>query len=117
MRLPHGTGKTIVLTDERQTVMTEKNMVDAAGFYSLSKDWLAAQQKFMPSGRILAQLAETVRTITQAQITYSQTVMRANAALLASLMETPGQAEEPDDTQARAERPSRAAHRQDMSAP
>ncbi|MDE2238835.1 MAG: hypothetical protein KGJ73_02765 [Rhodospirillales bacterium] len=97
--------------------MTQKNAADPAGLFSLSKDWLAAQQNFLPTGRIYTQFAEAMRTITQAQITYGQTVMRANAALLASLMEAPGQAEEPDGAAARAERPSRAAHRPDMSAP
>ncbi len=100
--------------------MNDKNIADPAGVFALSKDWLSAQQKFMPSGRIFAQLAETMRTITQAQITYSQTVMRANASLLAALMEMPAPAEENEEnteTTARAERPSRAAHRPDVSAP
>lgn len=94
--------------------MTERNMVDSAGFFALSKEW---QQKFLPSGRIFAQMAETVRTITQAQITYSQAVMRANAALLAALMETPMSSDENIETGNRAERPSRAAHRPDLSGP
>ncbi len=96
--------------------MSEKNQADPAGVFSLSKDWLSAQQKFMPSGRVFAQLAETVRTITQAQITYSQTVMRANAALLAAMMEIPAPTDETTETATRAERPSRAAHRPDVSA-
>ncbi len=97
--------------------MSDKNAADPAGVFTMSKDWLSAQQKFLPSGRIFAQLAETMRTITQAQITYSQTVMRANAALLASLMEMPAPPEEnTETTAARAERPSRAAHRPDVSA-
>lgn len=97
--------------------MSENNSADPMGVMSLSKDWLSAQQKFLPSGRIFAQLAETVRTITQAQIAYSQTVMRANAALLASMTEASPLGEEIADSISRAERPSRAAHRQDVSAP
>lgn len=71
--------------------MSEKTQMDPAGLFSLSRDWLAAQQKFMPSGRLFSQLAETIRIITQAQITYAQTVMRAEAALLAAMMEVPGE--------------------------
>ncbi len=98
-------------------VMSEKNAADPMGVFSLSKDWLSAQQKFLPSGRLFTQLAETVRTITQAQITYSQTVMRANAALLAALMEAPVPAEENMESTSRTERPSEAAHRPDVLAP
>ncbi|MGE4482056.1 hypothetical protein [Acidocella sp.] len=96
--------------------MTEKTSSDPMGLLSLSQDWIASQQKFMPSGRILNQLAETVRTITQAQITYSQTVMRANAALLAAMMEAPGHSHKKEDA-AVTERPSKTAHRPDTSAP
>jgi hypothetical protein len=97
--------------------VTQKNETDPAGLFSLSKDWLAAQQNFMPSGRIVAQFAETLRTITQAEITFGQTVMRANAAFLASLMEAPAPADERLETTDRSEKPSRAAHRPDVSAP
>lgn len=95
--------------------MSDKNITDPAGLFSLSKDMLAAQQKFLPSGRIFAQLAETARTITQAQIAYSQTVMRAQAALLAALMEMPAPTDDDFDSATRAERPSKAAHRADIS--
>ena len=97
--------------------MTDKNIIDPAGMFSLSKDMLSAQQKFIPSGRVFAQLAETARTITQAQITYSQTVMRAQAALLAALMEMPGPTDDETESVSRAERPSRTAHRSDAPAP
>ncbi len=97
--------------------MSEKNVADPLGLFSLSKDWLSAQQKFLPSGRIFTQLSETIQTITQAQITYAQTVMRANAALLAALTQVPPLSEENPESTSRTERPSRAAHRPDISAP
>jgi hypothetical protein len=103
--------------NEGNMIMTEKTTVDPMGAFSLTRDCLAAQQKFLPSGRIFAELAETVRTVTQAQIVFGQTVMRANAALLAALMEVPPPGTENPESTDRAERPSRAAHKPDVSAP
>lgn len=67
--------------------MDEKNIPDLAGFGGMLENWLATQKKFAPSGQIMAQVAEAVRTISQAQIAYNQTVMRANSALLAAMWE------------------------------
>lgn len=97
--------------------MSDVNLHDPAGFLALSKDWLSAQKKFAPSGRILAQLAETVRTITQAQLNYSQTVMRANAALIAAALELPATSAESEESEELSERPSKTARRPNVSAP
>lgn len=67
--------------------MDEKNIPDLAGFGGMLENWLATQKKFAPSGQIMAQVAEAVRTVSQAQMAYNQTVMRANSALLAAMWE------------------------------
>lgn len=65
--------------------MTENTVPDLSGFAGMIENWQATQSKFMPSGQIMTQLAETILTVSQAQITYQQTVLRANAALLATI--------------------------------
>lgn len=65
--------------------MTEKTAPDLSGFAGMIENWQATQNKFMPSGQIMTQLAETILAISQAQITYQQTVLRANSALLATI--------------------------------
>jgi uncharacterized protein YccT (UPF0319 family) len=92
--------------------MTEKSS-DPFEFFRVSQDMLTSQQKFLPSSKIFEQFAEYVRNVTQAQITYNQALMRAQASLLAGIMERPltmvsGKADE---------RPSAAAHKRDVSAP
>jgi hypothetical protein len=92
--------------------MSEKSP-DPFELFQISKDLLSSQQRFLPSGKIFEQYAEYLRNITQAQVTYNQALMRAQASLLASIMERPlavvsGRAEE---------RPSAAAHQRDVSTP
>jgi hypothetical protein len=92
--------------------MNEKSS-DPFELFQISREMLTAQQKFLPSGKIFEQLAEYMRNVTQAQITYNQALMRAQASLLAGIMERPlaavsGKAEE---------RPSAAAHQRDVSSP
>ena len=65
--------------------MVEKTAPDLSGFAGMIENWQATQSKFMPSGQIMTQFAETILTLSQAQITYQQTVMRANAALLTTI--------------------------------
>ena len=65
--------------------MTEKTIPDLSGFAGMIENWQATQSKFMPAGQIMTQFAETILTVSQAQITYQQTVLRANAALLATI--------------------------------
>lgn len=65
--------------------MSEKTIPDLSGFGGMLENWLATQKKFAPSGHVMAQTAEVVRAISQAQIAYSQAVMHANATLLAAL--------------------------------
>ena len=67
--------------------MSEKITPDLSGLSGMMENWLATQKKFAPSGQIMAQMAEALRTISQAQIEYNQTVMRANAAFLAAVWE------------------------------
>ena len=66
----------------------EKRLPDLSGFAGMLENWMATQKRFAPSGRVMAEVAEAVRTISQAQLAYTQTVMRANAALLAAIWET-----------------------------
>lgn len=94
--------------------MNDKNIPDLSGFGGLLENWLATQKKFAPSGQVMAQFAEAVRTISQAQIAYSQTVMRANAALLAAIWEA-GAPPSLSQTDKR-EGPSKAVHRPDGQA-
>lgn len=72
---------------EKGVIMIEKNVTDLSGFGGMLENWLATQRKFAPSGQVVAQVAEAVRTVSQAQMAYNQTVMRANAALLATVWE------------------------------
>lgn len=84
--------------------MAEKPPSDPLELFQFPKAFLEAQQRFMPSGHLYARLAETMRSIAQANASYMQELTRANAALLAALMERPGS--NPEET------PSEAAHKQ-----
>jgi hypothetical protein len=87
--------------------MAEKPPNDPLELLELSKELLAAQQKFMPSTQIYARFAEAMRNIAQANATYMQELTRANAALLAALMERPGStAEEPPSEACRRSEPA-----------
>lgn len=89
--------------------MAEKSPGDPLELFQISKEFLAAQQKFMPSAQIYTRFAETMRSIAQANASYVQELTRANAAFLASFMERPsgGPAEET---------PSEAAHQREPAA-
>ncbi|MGO9817237.1 MAG: hypothetical protein ACLPJJ_13205 [Acidocella sp.] len=92
--------------------MTEKSS-DPFEFFKISQDMLTAQQKFLPSNKIFEQFTDYVRNVTQAQIAYNQALMRAQAALLAGVMERPlTMVSDKVD-----ERPSSAAHQRNVSAP
>lgn len=90
--------------------MTDKPSNDPLELLQISKEMLAAQQRFLPSTHIYAQLAEAVRAVTQANIAYGQALMRANATLLAAIWQRPG------GTTAAADSPAAAAHEPDISA-
>jgi len=81
--------------------MNEKFPTDPFELLEMSKDWLSTQQKFLPSGHIYERVAETIRTVTQAQIAYNQALTRANAALLAALLERPLETAAEDKTTTR----------------
>lgn len=65
--------------------MTGKNSPEFLGFAEMLQNWQETQRKFMPSGLIMSQMAEAVLTVSQAHLAYQQTVMRANAGLLAAI--------------------------------
>jgi hypothetical protein len=88
--------------------MADKPSTDPLELFQISRELLTAQQRFMPSGHIYARLAETMRTIAQANASYMQELTRANAALLAAFMERPSAQSE--------ESPSEAAHRSEPAA-
>jgi membrane-bound lytic murein transglycosylase B len=69
--------------------MSETPATDPFQIFQISKDLLSAEQKFLPSSKIFEQYAEVMRSVTQAQVAYGQALMRANAALLAALLERP----------------------------
>ena len=95
--------------------MTENTIPDLSGFAGMLENWMATQKKFAPSGRIMAEVADAVRTISQAQLAYSQAVMQANASLLAAMWEA---AAIPGMHKANAgESPSQGVHRPDLAAP
>lgn len=91
--------------------MDEKNIPDLSGLGGMLENWLATQKKFAPSGQIMAQVAEAVRTISQAQMAYNQTVMQANSALLAAMWEACSAL--PTTKLGETESPSKAARQSD----
>jgi hypothetical protein len=88
--------------------MSEKSAADPLDLVQISKEVLASQQKFMPSGQVYAKVAEAMRDVAQANATYMQELMRANAILLAAFMQRPSGVAD--------ERPSDACHRSDSAA-
>ncbi len=88
--------------------MTDKIKPDVLDIFQISTAWLAAPQGYLPSAQIYTQAAEIMRTVTQANIAYTQALMQANAALLAALVQRPAMVSE--------ERPSDLAHRPDAAA-
>ena len=75
--------------------MTDKPSADPLELLQISKEMLAAQQRFLPSTHVYAQVAEAVSAVTQANIAYGQALMRANAILLAAIWQRPLGAEPP----------------------
>jgi hypothetical protein len=93
--------------------MSERRTNDPFEIFQISRDLLSTQQKFLPSSKIFEQFAETIRNVTQAQIAYNQALMRANAALMAALLERPLSS---TFTEMKEERPSVSARRPNMNA-
>lgn len=93
--------------------MVQKSPGDPLELFQISKEFLAAQQKFLPPAQIYTRLAETMRSIADANASYLQELTRANASFLAAFMERPanGTNEEEDE-----ETPSQAAHHREPAA-
>lgn len=89
--------------------MAEKSAADPLELFQISREFLAAPQKFMPSNQIYTRVAEAMRDVAQANTLYVQELMRANATLLAAFTARPASVAE--------ERPSDAAHQPDCEAP
>ena len=89
--------------------MTDK-LTDPVEFFQFSKNLMAAQEKFLPSGQVFGRLSEATRIITQAQVAYGQALMRANAAMFGAWLDD--QSAPP----AKELRPSVAARRPDIAA-
>ena len=81
---------------------------DPFGLFELSQDILLAQQKLMPSARMFERFSEAARSASQAQITYCQALMRANATLFGVMLERSGPPRE--------QRPSVAVKTSDFAA-
>ncbi|WP_234730880.1 hypothetical protein [Acidocella facilis] len=96
--------------------MSDKTQNDPFNVLGISKEFLAAA-KLPYGGAMFTDMAERMQNLTQAQIAYGQTIMRANATLLSAWLDTKAARDAEDGPQARAERPSKAAHRPDVSAP
>lgn len=95
--------------------MNEKIFPDFSGLGSLLESCQVNQKKFVPSGQIMTAYADAFRTISQAQMAYGQSVMRANAALMAAVWEAyGGVAGRKSETE---ERPSTTARQSDVQAP
>lgn len=92
--------------------MSGKTPADPLELLQISREFLAGQQKFLPTPHLYAQVAEAMRAVTQANITYVQSLMRVQALLLAALVERPGNGRGKAE-----EKPSAAAHRPDSSTP
>lgn len=90
--------------------MTETSS-DPFEVFSISKELLTAEQKFLPSGRFFERFVEAAQSVTQAQMAYAQALMHANAALLGALLNQPGAAVTQE------ERPSVAARETELIAP
>jgi hypothetical protein len=88
--------------------MAEKSSAASFDVFQISKDLLTAQQRYISSGNVYARIAEAMHGVTQANITYVQELMRANAALLAALTER--------SAAPREEPPSSAVHHRDRAA-
>lgn len=88
--------------------MAEKSPSDPLELFQISRELLSVQQRFLPSAHIYARMAEAMRSVAQANATYLQELTRANAALLAALLERPGTMPE--------ESPSEAAHKAEPAA-
>jgi hypothetical protein len=88
--------------------MAEKPATDPLDLLQISRDLLAAPQRFLPTTHIYARIAEIMRDVAQAHATYVQELLRANAALLAAFMERPAEGQN--------ERPAEAVHKQDRDA-
>jgi hypothetical protein len=78
--------------------MTNKTPTDPFEMLQMSKDWLTAQQKFLPSDRIFERIAESVSAVTQANIVYGQAMMRAQASLLSAFVDRAAAGAEDNDT-------------------
>jgi hypothetical protein len=89
--------------------MTDKPTADPLDLLQISKEVLAAQQNLMPTGQMYGRVAEAMRNVAQANATYMQELMRANAILLSAFTERRSGGTD--------ERPSEAAHRPDSAAP
>ena len=81
---------------------------DLFAFFELSRDILLAQQRLMPSARMFERFSEVARNVTQAQITYCQALLRANATLFGAMLERFGPSPE--------QRPSVAAKTSEFTA-
>ena len=78
--------------------MADRISTDPFDILQISKDWITAQQNFLPSGPVYEKVAQAVRDVAQAQIAYNQALARANAALLATLLQRPVGGVLPTDT-------------------
>ena len=89
--------------------MAEKPASDPLDLLQISRDLLATPQKYLPTMHVYARVGEIMRDLAEAHAAYMQALVRANAALLAALLERPGAGQE--------EGPAAAVRRKDRGAP
>ncbi len=82
---------------------------DPFGVAKISKDLLAAQQKFLPFGKSFEQFSEVAQIISAAQMAYGKELMRANELLFGGFMRASAQADSDIRPSVSAKRPDRAA--------
>jgi hypothetical protein len=96
-----------VVSSQRILNMAE-NAPDPFGTVKMSQDLLAAQQKFLPSGKLFTQMSEAIRIVSAAQMEYGQALMRAHSVLFGTFLQPAGYG--------RDIRPSEAVHQPDCAA-
>lgn len=63
-----------------------ENISGPFGTVQFSKDLLAAQKKFLPTGQFFEHMSEAARIISEAQMEYGKALMRANALVFGDFL-------------------------------
>jgi len=70
-----------------------ENISDPLGTAQISNDFLAAEKRFLSTGRFFENMSEAVRIVSAAQVEYGQALMRANSVLFGGFLQPSASAE------------------------